>query len=80
MQLYFEISLPSIEFHAYILYYSAALLGKATNKWTEGNLDKWLKSPADWAPGKQHSKTIIINMIMDDGIHFILPFYFTSKL
>ena len=56
-------------------HFSAALLGKATNKWTEGNLDKWLKSPADWAPGKQHSQ-IIINMIMD-GIHFILPFYFT---
>lgn len=32
--------------------YSAALQGKATNKWTEGNLDKYLKSPADYAPGK----------------------------
>eukprot|EP00347_Sterkiella_histriomuscorum_P018957 403343510 len=31
--------------------YSAALQGKATTKWTEGNLDKWLKSPADYAPG-----------------------------
>lgn len=31
--------------------YSAALKGKGGN-WTEGNLDKWLKSPADYAPGK----------------------------
>mmetsp|Transcript_7832 Transcript_7832/g.5878 ORF Transcript_7832/g.5878 Transcript_7832/m.5878 type:complete len:109 (+) Transcript_7832:38-364(+) len=31
--------------------YSAALSSKATMKWTEGNLDKWLKSPQDFAPG-----------------------------
>jgi|JI9StandDraft_2_1071091.scaffolds.fasta_scaffold332843_1 cytochrome c len=31
--------------------YSAALAGKATLKWSEGNLDKWFKSPADFAPG-----------------------------
>ena len=29
----------------------AALSGKGTLKWTDGNLDKWLKSPADFAPG-----------------------------
>ena len=26
--------------------------GKASAKWTEGNLDKYIKSPADYAPGK----------------------------
>lgn len=31
--------------------YSSALSAKATLKWTDGNLDKWLKSPADFAPG-----------------------------
>ena len=31
--------------------YSSALQAKATLKWTDGNLDKWLKSPADFAPG-----------------------------
>eukprot|EP00347_Sterkiella_histriomuscorum_P021289 403334527 len=31
--------------------YSSALAAKATLKWTDGNLDKWLKSPADFAPG-----------------------------
>ena len=30
---------------------SAALSGKGTLKWTDANLDKWLKSPADFAPG-----------------------------
>ena len=25
--------------------------GKSGAKWTEGNLDKYLKSPADYAPG-----------------------------
>ena len=31
--------------------YSGSLSSKATSKWTEANLDKWLKSPADFAPG-----------------------------
>ena len=31
--------------------YSSSLSAKATLKWTDGNLDKWLKSPADFAPG-----------------------------
>ena len=31
--------------------YSSALSQKATIKWTDGNLDKWLKAPADFAPG-----------------------------
>ena len=31
--------------------YSGALSSKATIKWTDGNLDKWLKSPASFAPG-----------------------------
>uniref|UniRef100_A0A7S3FV01 Cytochrome c domain-containing protein n=1 Tax=Strombidium rassoulzadegani TaxID=1082188 RepID=A0A7S3FV01_9SPIT len=30
--------------------YSSALTGKG-GKWTDKNLDKYLKSPADWAPG-----------------------------
>ena len=30
--------------------YRSALKGKG-GSWTEGNLDKWLKSPADYAPG-----------------------------
>ena len=30
---------------------SAALSGKGTLKWTDANLEKWLKSPADFAPG-----------------------------
>ena len=31
--------------------YSGALSSKATLKWTETNLDKWLKSPSGFAPG-----------------------------
>jgi len=31
--------------------YRSALKGKG-GQWTEGNIDKWLKSPADYAPGK----------------------------
>ena len=31
--------------------YSAALASKATIKWTDGNLDKWLASPSGFAPG-----------------------------
>ena len=31
--------------------YSSSLASKATMKWTDANLDKWLKSPADFAPG-----------------------------
>ena len=31
--------------------YSGALSSKATIKWTDGNLDKWLKSPSGFAPG-----------------------------
>ena len=34
-----------------LIYYRSALKGKG-GQWTEGNLDKWLKSPADYAPGK----------------------------
>ena len=33
--------------------YSAALSSKATQKWTDATLDKWIKSPADFAPGMQ---------------------------
>jgi cytochrome c len=32
------------------LLYRSALKGKGGN-WTEANIDKWLKSPADYAPG-----------------------------
>merc|ERR1719424_2453270 len=38
--------------------YSGALSGKG-GKWTEKNLDKYLKSPADYAPGKYHYMTIV---------------------
>lgn len=31
--------------------YSGALSSKATIKWTDNNLDKWLKSPSGFAPG-----------------------------
>lgn len=31
--------------------YSSALAAKATLKWTDGNLDKWIKAPAEFAPG-----------------------------
>ena len=31
--------------------YSSSLKGLGDKKWTEGNLDKYLKSPADYAPG-----------------------------
>mmetsp|Transcript_12928 Transcript_12928/g.20036 ORF Transcript_12928/g.20036 Transcript_12928/m.20036 type:complete len:107 (-) Transcript_12928:93-413(-) len=31
--------------------YSSALSAKATLKWTPGTMDKWLKSPASFAPG-----------------------------
>ena len=31
--------------------YSGAMKDMSGKKWTEGNLDKYLKSPADYAPG-----------------------------
>merc|ERR1712070_535309 len=31
--------------------YSSALSSKATLKWSAANLDRWLKSPASFAPG-----------------------------
>merc|ERR1719198_2820412 len=31
--------------------YSAALSAKATLKWSDTNLDKWLQNPASFAPG-----------------------------
>jgi len=31
--------------------YSSALSAKATLKWSDSNLDKWLHSPAAFAPG-----------------------------
>ena len=31
--------------------YSSALASKATLKWTDGNLDKWLTNPSKFAPG-----------------------------
>lgn len=31
--------------------YSSALSGLASKKWNDGTLDKYLKSPADYAPG-----------------------------
>ena len=31
--------------------YSSAWTGLSDKKWTEGTLDKYLKSPADYAPG-----------------------------
>merc|ERR1712100_520387 len=31
--------------------YSSALSSKATMKWSAANLDRWLKSPSDFAPG-----------------------------
>ena len=31
--------------------YSSALSSKATLKWSAGNLDRWLKAPASFAPG-----------------------------
>jgi cytochrome c len=31
--------------------YSGAMSAMASKKWTDGNLDKYLKSPADYAPG-----------------------------
>jgi hypothetical protein len=37
-----------------VLIYRSALKEKSATKWTEGNLDKWLKSPPDYAPGISH--------------------------
>ena len=34
-----------------MLFFSAALSGKGTLKWSDANLDKWLKAPAEFAPG-----------------------------
>ena len=31
--------------------YSSALAAKATLKWSDANLDKWLKAPSAFAPG-----------------------------
>merc|ERR1711912_14780 len=31
--------------------YSSSLSSKATLKWSAANLDRWLKSPSDFAPG-----------------------------
>ena len=36
-----------------LYFYRGALSGKATLKWTDTNMNKWLKSPADFAPGKR---------------------------
>jgi hypothetical protein len=33
-----------------LIFYSGALAGKG--KWTEKTIDKYIKSPADYAPGK----------------------------
>ena len=41
--------------------YSSALAAKATLKWTDGNLDKWIKSPADFAPGNSMAFAGIAN-------------------
>jgi len=38
--------------------YSGALSGKG-GKWNDKTLDKWLKSPADYAPGKYLQQPII---------------------
>ena len=32
--------------------FRSALSGLASKKWNDGTLDKYLKSPADYAPGK----------------------------
>ena len=31
--------------------FRGAMKAKTANKWTEGTIDKYLKSPADYAPG-----------------------------
>jgi cytochrome c2 len=36
-----------------MLLYRGALAGKG-GKWNDKTLDKWLKSPADYAPGKSN--------------------------
>lgn len=43
-------ALPSTNTLLTTFKYSTALKGKGGN-WTEANLDKWIKSPADYAPG-----------------------------
>ena len=41
--------------------YSGALSSKATIKWTDGNLDKWLTAPAKFAPGNSMAFAGIAN-------------------
>ncbi len=42
------------------LIYRSALKAKGGN-WTEANLDKWVKSPADYAPGNSMAFAGIAN-------------------
>ncbi len=44
------ISLP-IKFLIITFLYNRSAMKKVGGQWTEGNLDKYLKSPADYAPG-----------------------------
>jgi cytochrome c2 len=41
--------------------YRGALSGKG-GKWNDKTLDKWLKSPADYAPGKYLKSILQINI------------------
>ena len=45
-----ESNLPAAVENLYFVY-SGSLSSKATLKWTDANLNKWLKSPAEFAPG-----------------------------
>ena len=43
---------PTREFFIFCnIRFSTAMKAKTANKWTEGTIDKYLKSPADYAPG-----------------------------
>ena len=47
------------------LNFRGALTGKG-GKWTEKTLDKYLKSPADYAPGKHYEFNYILGWIIEN--------------
>ena len=61
--------------------YSGSLSSKATLKWTAGNLDRWLKSPQDFAPGNTMAFAGIPSAKdRGDLVAFLMGWIFTSGI
>tara|TARA_B110000285_G_scaffold159231_1_gene177666 strand:+ start:130 stop:300 length:171 start_codon:yes stop_codon:yes gene_type:complete len=48
-------------------YYSAAIKAKG-GKWNDKTLDKWLKSPADYAPGKSLFPSFLVKIVKNKDV------------